>query len=68
MEKSRYIQPQAYMVSCISMSTLLAGSGSKVTGDLPDGSKIDYGGDSSKDHYDTSSGDAKKHNAWDLWD
>lgn len=69
MEKSRYIQPQTYMVSCISISTLLAGSGNtEITGDLPDGEHINSGGASSNDHYDTSSGDAKKHDAWDSWD
>lgn len=70
MEKTRYIQPQTYVVSCINTSALLAGSGGtkNITGDLPDGSHIDSGGNSSKDHYETSSGDAKKHNAWDSWD
>ncbi len=69
MEKSRYIQPQTYVVNCTNMGTLLAGSGSKdITGNLPDGNNIGSGGAASNDYYDTSSGDAKKYNAWDSWD
>lgn len=71
MEKSKYIQPQTYVVNCTNMGTLLAGSGDSknITGNLPgDNGNISSGGASSNDYYDTSSGDAKKYNAWDSWD
>ncbi len=69
MEKSRYIQPQTYMVSCINTCALLAGSGPvNISGELPDGSKIDSGGDSSNDRNQTGYVDAKKHNTWNSWD
>lgn len=66
MEKLTYTRPQTYIVSCMNTCALLEGSNEPtVTGKLPDGTKIEYG---TEDHYDTSSGDAKKHDAWDSWD
>lgn len=67
MEKKKYIKPNIQVLTYDTDHALLAAS--SVTGTLPDGSNINYGGNSSEDPNQGQGEDAKKNtNIWDGWE